>query len=84
MNREVLDRLRITADHPRILDMGCGLGATLRSIARQLRSPLRSETKCPYTECRHRHQLFCTAPDFLSTLEKASCPEWDGRREQFS
>jgi hypothetical protein len=38
MNREVFDRLRVTAEHPRILDMGCGLGATLRSIARQLPS----------------------------------------------
>jgi cyclopropane fatty-acyl-phospholipid synthase-like methyltransferase len=35
MNCEVFDRLHITADHPRILDMGCGLGATLRSIARR-------------------------------------------------
>jgi len=36
MNREVLDRLQISTDHPRILDMGCGLGATLRSLARRL------------------------------------------------
>jgi len=39
MNVEVLDRLRLpgfdTAS-PRILDMGCGLGATLRSIARRM------------------------------------------------
>ncbi len=38
MNREVLRRLNITAESPSILDMGCGLGATLRSIARQLPS----------------------------------------------
>lgn len=34
MNREVLERLRLETSSPRILDMGCGLGATLRSIAR--------------------------------------------------
>jgi len=33
MNREVLRRLQLSCDHPRVLDMGCGLGATLRSIA---------------------------------------------------
>ncbi len=41
MNREVFDRLRLgdsSAARPRILDMGCGLGATLRSIARRLPS----------------------------------------------
>lgn len=38
MNREVLDRLHIASPGPRILDMGCGLGATLRSIARALPS----------------------------------------------
>ncbi|HLY39742.1 MAG TPA: methyltransferase domain-containing protein [Terracidiphilus sp.] len=38
MNLEVLDRLHICGDHPRILDMGCGLGTTLRSIARRLPS----------------------------------------------
>jgi MPBQ/MSBQ methyltransferase len=36
MNREVLRRLELHNESPRILDMGCGLGATLRSIARQL------------------------------------------------
>jgi MPBQ/MSBQ methyltransferase len=36
MNREVLDRLQLSFDRPRVLDMGCGLGATLRSIARNL------------------------------------------------
>ena len=35
MNQEVLRRLRLAPGaSPRILDMGCGLGATLRSIAR--------------------------------------------------
>ena len=41
MNRQVFDRLHLENDisalaHPRILDMGCGLGATLRSFARRL------------------------------------------------
>ena len=36
MNREVLNCLRLNTESARILDMGCGLGATLRSIARQL------------------------------------------------
>jgi MPBQ/MSBQ methyltransferase len=41
MNREIFQRLHLTNNpttpaHPRILDMGCGLGATLRSIARRL------------------------------------------------
>ena len=37
MNREILSRLRLQSDQPaNILDMGCGVGATLRSLARQL------------------------------------------------
>jgi MPBQ/MSBQ methyltransferase len=41
MNLEVLDRLHLdsnssAAARPRVLDMGCGLGATLRSFARRL------------------------------------------------
>jgi ubiquinone/menaquinone biosynthesis C-methylase UbiE len=35
MNREVLDLLHVGVGSPRILDMGCGLGATLRSIVRR-------------------------------------------------
>ena len=39
MNRQIFGRLRIRDEFsPRILDMGCGLGATLRSFARRLRS----------------------------------------------
>lgn len=43
MNCEILQRLRLAdhlsaPTHRRILDMGCGLGATLRSIARRLPS----------------------------------------------
>jgi len=37
MNREILARLRLHHDQPAdLLDMGCGVGATLRSLARQL------------------------------------------------
>ena len=37
MNAEVLARLQLGAnEEPRLLDLGCGLGATLRSIARRL------------------------------------------------
>jgi MPBQ/MSBQ methyltransferase len=36
MNCEVLRRLQLHKELPRILDMGCGLGATLRSIASQM------------------------------------------------
>lgn len=37
MNREILIRLRIPGNaSPRILDLGCGLGTTLRSIAARL------------------------------------------------
>ena len=36
MNREVLERLQLSCNHLRILDIGCGLGATLRSFARCL------------------------------------------------
>jgi cyclopropane fatty-acyl-phospholipid synthase-like methyltransferase len=37
MNREVLSRLQLDAiPAPRLLDLGCGLGATLRSFARRL------------------------------------------------
>lgn len=37
MNAEVLARLHLDdIAEPRLLDLGCGLGATLRSIARRL------------------------------------------------
>lgn len=38
MNQEVLRRLRIGDEPARILDMGCGMGATLRSFARSIPS----------------------------------------------
>jgi cyclopropane fatty-acyl-phospholipid synthase-like methyltransferase len=37
MNRQILDRLHLK-DDSRVLDMGCGLGATLRSFARRIPS----------------------------------------------
>jgi MPBQ/MSBQ methyltransferase len=37
MNQEIQHRLHLTAESPaRVFDMGCGLGATLRSFARRL------------------------------------------------
>jgi SAM-dependent methyltransferase len=36
MNHEVLARLQLTSEKPCILDMGCGLATTLRSIARDV------------------------------------------------
>src|SRR5258707_5172815 len=37
MNAEVLSRLKVDAmPEPQLLDLGCGLGATLRSFARRL------------------------------------------------
>jgi MPBQ/MSBQ methyltransferase len=36
MNQEILHRLRVTGPSVCILDMGCGLGATLRSFAQRL------------------------------------------------
>jgi SAM-dependent methyltransferase len=43
MNHEILSRLHLIGNaagriHPRVLDMGCGLGATLRSFARCMQS----------------------------------------------
>ncbi len=50
MNREVMDRLRLDSNpNPRVLDMGCGLGATLRSFARRLpAADLRGITLVPW------------------------------------
>lgn len=50
MNVEVLDRLRLREDVPaRVLDMGCGLGATLRSFARRLpKAELTGITRVPW------------------------------------
>jgi len=50
MNLEVLDRLHLSpTENPRVLDMGCGLGATLRSFARLLpNADLRGITLVPW------------------------------------
>jgi cyclopropane fatty-acyl-phospholipid synthase-like methyltransferase len=56
MNAEVLDRLRLgdTAE-PRLLDLGCGLGATLRSFALRLpRARLLGLTRVPWQVERAR------------------------------
>jgi ubiquinone/menaquinone biosynthesis C-methylase UbiE len=52
MNREILSRLHLDRDLPepvRVLDMGCGVGATLRSFARRLpRAELTGITLVPW------------------------------------
>ena len=50
MNAEVLARLRVeTIAEPKLLDLGCGLGATLRSFARRLpRARLLGLTRVPW------------------------------------
>lgn len=50
MNAEVLERLRVErAGEPKLLDLGCGLGATLRSFARRLpRARLLGLTRVPW------------------------------------
>lgn len=50
MNAEVLDRLRVDdLGESRLLDLGCGLGATLRSFARRLpHSELLGVTRVPW------------------------------------
>ena len=50
MNAEVLDRLHVRGiAEPRLLDLGCGLGATLRSFARRLpRARLVGVTRVPW------------------------------------
>jgi cyclopropane fatty-acyl-phospholipid synthase-like methyltransferase len=50
MNAEVLTRLNVsTIPEPRLLDLGCGLGATLRSFARRMpRARLLGLTRVPW------------------------------------
>ena len=49
MNYEVLQRLRVTGTHPRVLDMGCGLASTLRSFAHHIPvAELRGLTLVPW------------------------------------
>lgn len=54
MNAEVLERLRIAdKPHPKLIDLGCGLGATLRSMARRLPdAKLIGLTKVPWQVTR--------------------------------
>ena len=56
MNAEVLSRLQLGAnEEPRLLDLGCGLGATLRSIASCLpRALLLGLTRVPWQVERAR------------------------------
>jgi SAM-dependent methyltransferase len=56
MNAQVLQRLRVeTIAEPQLLDLGCGLGATLRSFARQMpRSKLLGITRVPWQVERAR------------------------------
>lgn len=58
MNVEVLRRLRLEdSTAARVLDMGCGLGATLRSFARQLpRAELTGITRVPW-QVEHANEL---------------------------
>lgn len=56
MNAEVLARLKVNdMAEPRLLDLGCGLGATLRSIARRIpRARLSGLTRVPWQVERAR------------------------------
>lgn len=58
MNAEVLARLHVDAiPHPRLLDLGCGLGATLRSFARRLPgAELSGITRVPW-QVEHASEL---------------------------
>jgi len=58
MNAEVLARLRLDdIAEPRLLDLGCGLGATLRSFARRLpHARLLGLTRVPW-QVEHAHAL---------------------------
>ena len=57
MNHEIQRRLHLDSDRPaRVLDMGCGLGATLRSFARRLpKSDLNGITLVPWQLEQGRH-----------------------------
>ena len=56
MNAEVLARLQVSSvEEPRLLDLGCGLGASLRSFARRLpRARLTGLTRVPWQVERAR------------------------------
>jgi len=85
MNQEVLHRLHLTngpSTHSpaRVLDMGCGLGATLRSFARSLPdADLNGITLVPW-QLEQGHQLNQSTPDgrsiklMLGNYEHTSLP----------
>jgi MPBQ/MSBQ methyltransferase len=68
MNQEILYRLRLAGESPvghpaRVLDMGCGLGATLRSFARRLpRADLNGITLVPW-QLEQGRQFNHTCPE---------------------
>lgn len=64
MNHEVMKRLRLSRERSaRVLDMGCGLGTTLRSIARQLpNADLNGITLVPW-QLEHGRALNRTYPE---------------------
>ena len=72
MNREVLDALQVNhLAAPRVLDLGCGLGATLRSFARQLpRARLLGITRVPWqVEQANLRNVAAGVSDRVSVLE---------------
>ncbi len=82
MNREVFDRLHLAdLPRPRVLDMGCGLGATLRSFARRhLQAELHGITLVPWQReqgrilnqsCPEGERIALTLGDYEHTSEPA-------------
>jgi ubiquinone/menaquinone biosynthesis C-methylase UbiE len=82
MNQEILRRLHLTHELPargpaRILDMGCGLGASLRSFARRLpEADLNGITLVPWqleqgrqlnSDCAEGRQITLTLGDYQRT-----------------
>lgn len=87
MNQEVLHRLRPAVASParaplRILDMGCGLGATLRSFARSLpRADLKGITLVPWQleqgdqlnqACPEGHRIALSLGDYTCTTQPSA------------
>jgi SAM-dependent methyltransferase len=64
MNKEIQQRLRLTEESSaRVLDMGCGLGATLRSFGQRLpHADLNGITLVPW-QLEHGRQLNQSCPD---------------------
>jgi ubiquinone/menaquinone biosynthesis C-methylase UbiE len=83
MNVEIHHRLHLTAESPaRILDMGCGLGATLRSFARCLpQAGLNGITLVPWQleqgrqlnqTCPEAHRIILTLGDYEHTTQPSA------------